>query len=101
VDSTATVTATNTLTVAAPTQVWVQSPGPSTGNSVNSLPDADSQGFMTYQGGGARCHGSDRAALIVRTPESAAVWLVPPPAGPAGDPEPVIPSGAPHPPQYC
>ena len=72
VDSTATVTATNTLTVAAPTQTVVPSPGTAAGNAVNPLPDADSQGFMTYQGG-ARCHGGDPAAPIVRTPESAAV----------------------------
>jgi serine/threonine-protein kinase len=36
------------------------------------LPDADAHGFVTY-GGGARCSGSDRAELIVRTAESALV----------------------------
>jgi hypothetical protein len=38
----------------------------------NPLPDADNQGFLTYQGAG-RCRGSDQAALMVRTAQSAAV----------------------------
>jgi hypothetical protein len=36
------------------------------------LPDADSQGFTTFQGA-AHCHGSDQAAQILRTPKSAVV----------------------------
>jgi serine/threonine protein kinase len=36
------------------------------------LPDADTHGFVAYSGG-ARCSGSDRAELIVRTAESALV----------------------------
>jgi hypothetical protein len=38
----------------------------------NRLPDADTQGFLTYQGL-ARCSGTDSAALIVRTAKSAVV----------------------------
>jgi hypothetical protein len=38
----------------------------------NRLPDADTQGFLTYQGL-ARCRGTDSAALIVRTAQSAVV----------------------------
>lgn len=36
------------------------------------LPDADSQGFTTYQGA-ARCHGADQAVQVVRTAKSAVV----------------------------
>lgn len=38
----------------------------------NSLPDADSHGFLNYNGA-ARCGGSDPASLMVRTAQSAAV----------------------------
>ena len=38
----------------------------------NPLPDADNQGFLNYQGAG-RCRGSDLAALMVRTAQSAAL----------------------------
>jgi hypothetical protein len=41
-------------------------------STTRTLPDADSQGFLNYQGGG-RCHTSDQAALIVRTAQSAVV----------------------------
>lgn len=36
------------------------------------LPDADVHGFVTY-GGAARCSASDRAAVLMRTPQSALV----------------------------
>jgi serine/threonine-protein kinase len=36
------------------------------------LPDADAHGFVTYNGG-ARCSGTDRAEMIVRTTQSALV----------------------------
>jgi serine/threonine-protein kinase len=45
---------------------------PTAPNAQNPLPDADTQGFLNYQGA-ARCRGVDPAALIVRTPESEVV----------------------------
>jgi serine/threonine protein kinase, bacterial len=42
------------------------------GSAGNPLPDADTQGFLSYQGL-ARCRTNDPAVLIVRTPQSAVV----------------------------
>src|ERR1700757_2245011 len=59
------------------------SAAPPAGAAQKTLPDAAAQGFLTYQGA-ARCRGVDPAALIVRTPYSAAVSSKPaaPPACP-------------------
>jgi hypothetical protein len=47
-------------------------PTPTVAPQNNPLPDADTQGFLNYQGA-ARCRGIDPAVLIVRTAHSAAV----------------------------
>jgi hypothetical protein len=67
-------TATGSSTVPAPA-----SP-PSALQEQNPLPDADTHGFLNYQGA-ARCHGVDPAVLIVRTQQSAAVMCQSTPGG--------------------
>lgn len=62
-----------TVTVSAPTSTIAQPPArqPTT-VSPRVLADADVHGFLDY-GGAARCSGSDRAAVVMRTPQSALV----------------------------
>lgn len=55
---------------APPGGISTQSATP--GSSTLILPDADEYGFITYHGGG-RCAGIDRAVMILRTTQSAAV----------------------------
>lgn len=55
---------------APPGGISTQSATP--GRSTLVLPDADEYGFITYHGGG-RCAGIDRAVMILRTAQSAAV----------------------------
>ncbi|GAB5894386.1 hypothetical protein OKHIL_01930 [Mycolicibacterium mageritense] len=57
------------VTVTVPSTVTVAPPSTS---SRMVLPDADTQGFVGYNGA-ARCGGRDRAVMILRTPQSAVV----------------------------
>jgi serine/threonine-protein kinase len=67
-DRAPTAVAASAATVAAPV---ANSPlAPSIAPMV--LPDADAHGFTTYHGG-ARCTGADRAAMVLRTAQSALV----------------------------
>jgi hypothetical protein len=61
-----------TWTLISPVPVTSQIPVPAATLPGGDLPDADSQGFTTYQGA-ARCHGTDQAVQVVRTAKSAVV----------------------------
>ena len=62
-----------TVTVPAPASTIAQPPAREPAPPApRVLADADINGFLDY-GGAARCSGSDRAAVIMRTPQSALV----------------------------